>query len=143
LSQSLADLKGLQILVVEQDLDTRMLYTLILESAGAMVQTTASVEEALAVLAHEFPSIMMSGLHFHEADGYALLRQVRALQVVSDRRMPTIAVSGYSQREQQPRALAAGFQRYLPKPVDPFELTQTILQVAQGRSGQLGRETSR
>ena len=132
--QPLADLKDLQILVVEQDLDTRLLYTMTLESAGAKVWATASVEAALAVLAHDYPDVIMTSLRFSHADGYVLMRQVRALQAVSDHRIPAIAVSAYSQEEQQARALAAGFQRYLAKPVDPFELTQTLLQVAQGRS---------
>ncbi|HEY9908970.1 MAG TPA: response regulator [Thermosynechococcaceae cyanobacterium] len=125
MGQSL-NLSGLKILVVEHDPDNLMLYTILLEDAGAEVLATASVPEALTVLAEVTPDVLISEIILPGEDGYSLIRQVKALEAQVQKQIPAIVVSGSVQKDDDPEALKAGFQKCLLKPVNLNHLLRTI-----------------
>ncbi len=133
-----SELTGLRIIAVDNDLDNRALYSCFLESLGANVMTVASVGEAFTVLTQFTPDILISDIALPNVDGYALLRKLRASELEFGQSLPAIAVSGYIQGNDELLALAAGFQKWLPKPIDLDQLINTIAQVVQHqRSGDL------
>ncbi|MFN6566433.1 ATP-binding protein [Dendronalium sp. ChiSLP03b] len=118
-------LTGIQILVVDDDTDTREFYTFMLELAGAKVIAVASAVEALQALAESEPDILLSDIGMPETDGYMLMRQVKALQA-HGKQIPAIALTAYAGDFNQQQALKAGFQKHLAKPIEPEELVNVI-----------------
>ena len=131
MQEQLLDLIGLKILVVDNDVDCQVLYACLLESVGAAVMTVGSVCEAFATLTQFAPDILISEIALPKEDGYDFLRQLRALEAESGQFLPAIAVSAYVQGNDDLLALAAGFQKWIPKPVDIDRFVNTISQVAQ------------
>ncbi len=121
-------LADIQILVVDDDDDTREFHTFVLEQAGAMVTAVASAKEALQVLAEAEPEIdiMLSDIGMPETDGYMLMRQVKALLALQAKQIPAIALTAYAGEINQQQALESGFQKHLSKPVEPEELVKAI-----------------
>lgn len=119
-------LTGIQILVVDDDNDTREFHTFVLEQAGARVIAAASAKEALQVFAESEPDILLSDIGMPETDGYMLIRQIRTLQPKQAKQIPAIALTAYAGEINQQQALASGFQRHLSKPVEPDELVKAI-----------------
>ncbi|QLE51637.1 response regulator [Nostoc sp. C057] len=127
-------LTGIQILVVDDDDDTREFHTFVLEQAGANVIAVASAKEALQALAESEPDILLSDIGMPETDGYMLMRQIRALQLKQAKQIPAIALTAYAGEINQQQAIASGFQRHLSKPVEPDELVKAIATLI-GRNG--------
>ncbi|WP_445626415.1 ATP-binding protein [Nostoc sp. DSM 114167] len=127
-------LTGTQILVVDDDDDTRDFHTFVLEQAGAMVTAVTSAKEALQILAESEPDILLSDIGMPEMDGYMLMRQVKALQANQAKQIPAIALTAYAGEINQQQALESGFQKHLSKPVEPEELIKEIATLI-GRSG--------
>ncbi|MEH2132671.1 MAG: ATP-binding protein [Nostoc sp.] len=127
-------LAGIQILVVDDDDDTREFHTFVLEQAGARVIAVASAKEALQVLIESEPDILLSDIGMPEIDGYMLMRQVKALQAKQVKQIPAIALTAYAGEINQQQALESGFQKHLSKPVEPEELVKAIATII-GRSG--------
>jgi CheY-like chemotaxis protein len=123
-------LNGLRLLVVEDDADTRELITFILEQCGAVVTSVTSVREALDVLAHSKIDVLLSDIGLSDADGYELIRQVRLMDTEDGRNIPAVALTACATAEDRRRALSAGFQCHLPKPVEPTELTAVLSRLA-------------
>jgi PAS domain S-box-containing protein len=119
-------LAGIQILVVDDDDDTRDFHTFVLEQAGAMVTAVTSAKEALQVLAESESDMLLSDIGMPEMDGYMLMRQVRALQANQAKQIPAIALTAYAGEINQQQALESGFQKHLSKPVEPEELIKEI-----------------
>ncbi|MEH2193792.1 MAG: ATP-binding protein [Nostoc sp.] len=119
-------LTGIQILVVDDDDDTREFHRFVLEEAGARVIAVASAKEALKVFAESELDILLSDIGMPETDGYMLMRQVRALQPKQAKQIPAIALTAYAGEINQQQALASGFQKHLSKPVEPDELVKAI-----------------
>ncbi|WP_448266609.1 ATP-binding protein [Nostoc sp. DSM 114159] len=119
-------LAGIQILVVDDDDDTRDFHTFVLEQAGAMVTAVTSAKEALQILAESEPDMLLSDIGMPEMDGYMLMRQVRALQANQAKQIPAIALTAYAGEINQQQALESGFQKHLSKPVEPEELIKEI-----------------
>jgi len=121
-----AALRGLRVLVVDDEPEARTLFGTILEGAGADVASVSSAAEALACLAGGRFDVLLSDIEMPGEDGYRLVAEAAAL--ASERRSPLakIAVSAYSRPEDEARALAAGFDKYLRKPVDPEALVAAI-----------------
>ncbi len=124
------DLAGLKVLVVDDEPDSRALIERLLQDWHANVVTAASAEEAMAILACDAPNLIVSDIGMPGTDGYALLRQIRALK---DGRadIPAVAVTAYVRREDQAQAARAGFQAHLSKPVDASQLQTTVERVAR------------
>ncbi|MGP1382156.1 MAG: PAS domain S-box protein [Thainema sp.] len=124
-------LLGVRILVVDDAPDTRELLMFVLEEAGASVSSVSSAIEALQWLATSNGKIdvLISDIGMPEMDGYMLMRHLKAQFAEQDNSTPpfhAIALTAYAEEANQKQALAAGFQRYLSKPVDPNELIDEI-----------------
>lgn len=129
-------LMGVRILVVDDDDDARDLLRTLLEGLGATVVPAASVREALEALAPEI-DVLVSDIAMPEADGYALVREVRAREAHGFPRLPAIAVTAYAAASDRARALEAGFDLHFAKPVDLDALTAAIgnFRVARAAAG--------
>jgi CheY-like chemotaxis protein len=121
-----ANLIGLRVLLVEDDLDARELVTAILEQAGADVQSEASADEGFEAMRSFRPQLLVSDIAMPEQDGYSLVRRIRALDAQVGGKIPCIALTAFTRAADQKRALAAGFTAHLGKPVDPAQLVATV-----------------
>ncbi|MBL1201823.1 MAG: response regulator [Nostoc sp. GBBB01] len=119
-------LTGIEILVVDDDADTREFHAFVLEQAGAKVTTAESALEALQALAESKPDILVSDIGMPETDGHMLMRQVKALQLQQDKQILAIALTAYAGEINQKQALQSGFQKHISKPVEPDELVKAI-----------------
>ncbi|MDZ7962216.1 MAG: PAS domain S-box protein [Aulosira sp. DedQUE10] len=128
-SQPSLDLNGLQILLVDDDLDTRDFISFLLEDYGANVTAVASANQALAALTQSQPDILLSDIGMPEVDGWTLIRQVRMLPPEQGGQIPAIAITAYAGQINEQQALSAGFNRHLAKPVDPTELVEMITRI--------------
>jgi signal transduction histidine kinase/ActR/RegA family two-component response regulator len=119
-------LTGLRVLVVDDDLDARELIGSVLGSVAAMPTTAGSAAEALALLTERPFDLIISDIGMPERDGYHLMRAVRALPPERGGRTPAIAVTAFARSEDRTRALLAGYQVHLSKPIEPHELVVTV-----------------
>jgi PAS domain S-box-containing protein len=123
-------LKGLRILVVEDDHDSREVLQLFLEQSGAVVQSVPSAKDAMAVFqrpANSLPDVMISDLAMPEEDGYSLISRVRTLPPERGGHIPAIALSAFATNESKQRAIDCGFDYYSSKPFEPDMLTRDIV----------------
>jgi signal transduction histidine kinase/ActR/RegA family two-component response regulator len=131
-SQNAPSLAGLRILVVEDEADSRELLTEVLSKYGASVDAVGSSDEALRRVREprdERPDVIVSDLGMPTADGFELIRKLRALD--SERgRIPAVAVTGYANAEERQRALAAGYQAHIAKPIDPLVVVAAVARAA-------------
>jgi CheY-like chemotaxis protein len=123
-------LRGLRVLAVDDEPSARELVISILNQGQADVKTAASAAEALAILSDWSPEVLISDIEMPGTDGYSLIRRIRALP---DERaqVPAIALTAYARNEDRARALAAGFQMYIPKPVEPADLLSAVASVSE------------
>ena len=132
------DLGRLKIVVVDDEPDTREILSEILHAAGATVATAASLTEALALCDHFRPDLLISDIAMPGGDGYALVRQLRRRGPRRGGGVPAIAVSAHAREEDRRRALAAGFVRYVTKPVEPTDLLTAVREAAAGLAAATG-----
>jgi CheY-like chemotaxis protein len=125
-------LHGRMILVVEDHDDARELVASVLEAAGATVIGARSTEEALNQLARTTPDALLADLGLPDEDGYSLLQRVHALRPSPP--LPAIALTAYAHPTDRDRAMAAGYLRYVIKPVDPEELVNVLVAVLDERA---------
>ena len=126
-------LDGLRVLVVDDEPDARRLLETVLTRCQAEVETAGSVAEAIAALAAFRPDVILSDIAMPDEDGYELIRRIRAMESEQLRRTPAVALTAYARNEDRMRALAAGFQMHLAKPVEPGALATAIASLV-GRS---------
>jgi CheY-like chemotaxis protein len=129
---------GLRVLVVDDDEDSRELLSLVLTEDGAEVRTVASAAEALDILnqwEQWQPDVLVSDIGTPGEDGYDFIRQVRALPAGRGGQVPAVALTGYTSPEDQKRTFAAGYQTFMPKPVDLDGLAAAIAHL----TGRVGR----
>jgi signal transduction histidine kinase len=119
-------LTGVRVLVVDDEQDTRRLISTVIAQSGAEVTACASAGEALETLKTWRPHILMSDIGMPGEDGYALIKQVRALPPERGGRTPAAALTAYARDEDRGRALAAGYQLHIAKPFNPQELLAAI-----------------
>ena len=119
-------LTGLQVLLVDDDADTRNFFTFVLQQAGAIVTPVASAEQALKTLIQTKTDVLLSDIGMPEMDGYMLIQQVRCLKPEQGGQIPAIALTAYVGEMDSQQAIAAGFQRHISKPVEPAELVTVI-----------------
>ena len=123
------DLRGVRLLVVDDQSDGCELVERVLEECGAWVVCAVEGERALALLAEHRPDVLISDIGMPEMDGYELLRRVRAMDDGGLRRIPAIAMTAFARCEDRTHALRAGYQVHLAKPVEPSELVATVASV--------------
>jgi PAS domain S-box-containing protein len=122
-------LTNVRILLLEDDRDTREFLALTLEEYGAQPTTIDSVAAALDALGKSLPDILISDIGMPEADGYTFIQKVRALPPEQGGQLPAIALTAYAREQDRDRAIAAGFQMHLAKPILPDELVEAIVQL--------------
>ena len=129
-THSSPELAGLRILVVDDEDDARTLARRVLEERGAHVVTVSSAAEAIASVGeNDLPSIIVSDIGMPDQDGYDLIKQMRALPGEAGR-VPAVALTALARAEDRKRALSAGYQKHVSKPVDPAELVAVIASLA-------------
>ncbi|MGA7938164.1 MAG: ATP-binding protein, partial [Kovacikia sp.] len=119
-------LNGLQILVVDDVMDTLEFVAFLLEQAGASVLMANSATEALTILPQAQPHLLLSDIGMPDMDGYMLIQRVRALPPEQGGNIPAIALTAFAGEMNQQQAIAAGFQMHLSKPVEPAHLISMI-----------------
>jgi PAS domain S-box-containing protein len=129
-----ASLEGIRVLVVEDDEDARGLLNRVLTSADARVCEAEDVPAALAALESFQPDLVVSDIGIPGEDGYDLIRQIRA-RGFDAARLPAIALTAYARSEDRERALQAGYQRHLSKPLDVGQLVRTATSLTRNASG--------
>ena len=126
-------LEGVRVLVVDDEPDARALLQRVLAGGQAVVRVAGSVTEALAVCSKFKPHILVSDIGMPDEDGYDLIRQIRCSGRTSSQ-MPAVALTAFARTVDRKRALLAGFQTHVTKPVDPAELLAVVASLA-GRTG--------
>lgn len=120
-------LKHRRILIVEDDVDTQELLKTVLSRHGAEVTTVNSGASALAEIAHAKPDVIISDIAMAGENGYDLIKKIRSLGPEEGGHVPAIALTAYAGPSDRRRALLAGFQTHLAKPVEPDDLLAVIL----------------
>ena len=124
------NLAGLKVLVVDDEADARALVQRLLEDQGAIVRGTGSVAGAMALIQTFRPDVLVSDIGMPEEDGFALIRQVRALAPGQGGRTPALALTAYARTEDRHNIILAGFQMHLAKPVEVAELLASVASLA-------------
>lgn len=119
-------LDGVHVLLVEDDDDSRKLLGTMLKRYGARVTSTKSAKEALGVFDNELPDVMISDIGMPDEDGYELIRKLRAAPPDRGGLTPAIALTGYASRKDRERALAAGYQQHMAKPIEQADMIAAI-----------------
>jgi two-component system CheB/CheR fusion protein len=127
-------LTGLSVLVVEDDADSRESLVKVLEQYGARGTGAASAREAMQALEVAVPNVLVSDIGMAGEDGYDLIRKVRTLPAERGGRLPALAVTAYGEERDRLKAISAGFQAHVAKPVAPRELVIEVARLA-GRTG--------
>ncbi len=123
-------LKGLSILLVDDDSDTLEMLTMVLERAGAEVIPARSAREALASFQLLKPGVIVCDIGMPDEDGYELLCKIREVESAQGERVPAVALTAYARAEDGARAAQAGFDRHVAKPVEPDDLVSIIASLA-------------
>jgi signal transduction histidine kinase/ActR/RegA family two-component response regulator len=125
-------LKGLRVLVVDDDRDARGLFTRALEQYDARVTAVASAAAALAALAHWKPDVLVSDIAMPEESGYVLMQRIRRLTPEQGGAIPALALTAYAGSDDAQLALSAGFQAHVAKPIQPVKLALAVGELARG-----------
>jgi signal transduction histidine kinase len=126
-------LAGLRLLVVEDDEDTRELLVTILRQQGAEVRSVATAAAAITTVENDPPGVVVSDIGLPGEDGYQLAQQLRQHAAHRNGRMRLLAVTAFAATQDRDRALRAGFDGFVPKPVDPSELIRVIARITSRR----------
>jgi len=128
------DLSGIRVLVVDDEADARELLVAALTHAGATVTAATSCEDALAMIGDAGrvrPHVIVSDIGMPREDGYALIEQLRNFPPDGGGRIPAVALTGYANADDRDRALAAGYQVHVPKPMDPAEVIAAVARLGR------------
>jgi PAS domain S-box-containing protein len=124
--------EGVRVLVVDDQADAQEVARKALESCGAEVRTAGSVMQALEMLEGWSPTVLVSDIVMPQQDGYALIRQVRAREATQGGHVAALAFTALARAEDRARLLAAGFDGYVSKPVDPVQLVDAVANAVNG-----------
>jgi len=125
-SARLPILEGVKVLVVDDEADSREFIAMVLNECQAEVTAVTSVSEALQMLIQWQPDVLISDIGMPGEDGYSLIRKVRSLPSDKGGNIPAAALTAYAGVEDRVRAIQAGFQLHLPKPIEPEELATVV-----------------
>jgi CheY-like chemotaxis protein len=135
LEEACVDIGGLRIFVVDDEPDARIVVQRFLQDCRATVVTASTADEAVNLIATGRFDVLVSDIGMPGEDGYSLIRRVRALGPANGGNIPAIALTAYARAEDRVKAVSAGFQMHVTKPVEPIELV-TMVAGAAGRTGQ-------
>lgn len=127
-----APLDNIQILLVDDEPDTREFQAFLLEQSGAKVTAVASGLEALQVLDRFIPDVLVSDLGMPDMDGYMLIEQIRSRLSHQGGAIVALALTAYAAEVDRVRAIEAGFQTFITKPVEPETLVKAIISLLDG-----------
>lgn len=127
----MGELKGVRVLVVDDEPDARALIRRFLQDCHADVLTAASADEAMEMLVRESPDVLVSDIGMPGQDGYALIRRVRSLSD-AHAHIPAVALTAYARVQDRVKAIQAGYQLHLSKPVEAIELVAMVESLAKG-----------
>ena len=130
--------EGLSVLLVDDEEDAREALRLILQQNGMRVTIAASAREAYDLVERLQPDVLLSDIAMPGEDGLSLIRRVRLLPLDRGGRIPAIALSAYAGAKDRRQALLAGFQRHIPKPVEPSDLLSNIAAITRNGGEQDG-----
>jgi len=132
-------LDGVRVLCVDDDLDTLALYALVLGQRGAAVTEAASLTAGLESFEKVRPAVVVADIGLGDGDGYTLVQAIRGRSREQGGDVPAVAITGYAGHADAERALEAGYDVHLAKPVDPARLCEVVAQLARlGRALQAG-----
>jgi len=134
----LSDLTGIRVLAVDDDADALAMVCDILEAAGAVVSTANSAKAALARLETEQPQVIVADLGMPHVDGFELITRIRESARPAIRGVPAAALTAYARSDERARALRAGFQMHLSKPINPVELVDAVRALSRTRADESG-----
>jgi signal transduction histidine kinase/CheY-like chemotaxis protein len=134
-----AALSGIRALVVDDQEDARVVMTMMLTGAGARVVTAESTNDALATLDGAEFDVLLTDIGMPGPDGYALIREVRRRDEATGTHLPAAAVTAYASPQDRERALRAGFDLHITKPVELRALVAGVLSLCRGRGDAAGR----
>ncbi|MBX3261904.1 MAG: response regulator [Labilithrix sp.] len=126
-------LEGIKVLVVDDENDARDLVKVVLSDASADVLTAGSAREALALVRAQRPDVIVSDIGMPDRDGYDFIRDVRSLATVGGGKTPAIALTAFARSEDRTKAMLAGYQVHVSKPIEPRELVATVKSLASTR----------
>lgn len=124
------NLDGLRVLIIDDDHDTLEMLGTVLSQCEAEVVTVASAAEAILEIKRRRPDVLVSDIGIPDEDGYELIKRVRAMDERSEYILPALALTAYAKAEDRVRALAAGYQMHLAKPVEPEEFVLVVANLA-------------
>ena len=124
-------LKGVKVLVVDDEPDARGLLRRLLEDCNAVVSTAESADEAMRRVTEERPDVLVSDIGMPGEDGYSLIRRVRALGGENGGNVPAVALTAYARAEDRVKSVLAGFQMHIAKPVEPAEVIAMVASLAR------------
>jgi CheY-like chemotaxis protein len=124
-------LTGLRVLVVDDDLDARDLFTRALEQYDARVTAVASARAALTALEHWKPHVLVSDIAMPEETGYVLMRKIRRLPPDQGGTVPALALTAYAGANDVKLAMSAGFSAHVAKPIEPVGLALAVADLAR------------
>jgi signal transduction histidine kinase/CHASE1-domain containing sensor protein/ActR/RegA family two-component response regulator len=131
LSRTQQLLSGLNVLLVDDDSDTLKLMETALKRRQANVTAVSSAGEAIQAITKRRPDVLVSDIAMPDEDGYGLIEKVRLLENGESQKIPAVAITAYAKEEDRKRALSAGFQIYLAKPVELTELISVVARAAK------------
>jgi CheY-like chemotaxis protein len=126
-----AELNGIRILIVDDDVDTCEMLIFAFGLLGAEAQCCGSVPDAFIALDEKLPDVILTDINMPGEDGYSFLGKLRALPADQGSEIPAIAITAMARPEDSEKILSAGFQLHLPKPLDIEELSEKIISVVQ------------
>ncbi len=124
-------LDGVCVLLVDDEADAREMMATALETCGAKVVAAASARDALQALGRVPVDVLLADIAMPEQDGYELIRAIRSSRTGSTAGVPAAAVTAHARDDERQRALAAGFQMHLAKPIDPTTLARAVATLAR------------
>jgi PAS domain S-box-containing protein len=124
------DLRGLKVLIVDDERDARELVAAFLQPTGAVVLTAENGDQALSLVVTQRPDVIVSDIAMPGEDGYDWMRRLRQRPAEEGGRTPALALTAYARLEDRTKALLAGYQKHLGKPCEPFDLISTIAELA-------------
>ncbi|MEG5058278.1 PAS domain S-box protein [Microcoleus sp. A2-C5] len=122
-------LAGLKVLVVDDEPDNREFLVVALQQLGASATAAASAAEAINILQQSPPDILVSDIGMPVEDGYSLIRKVRSSESDKIKRLPAVALTAYASQQDRDRAIAAGYNEHLAKPIDPARFAAVLAQL--------------
>lgn len=122
-------LQDVKVLVVEDQPDARELIRLVLQQQGAKIVEAGSAREGLEIIKESTPDILISDIGMPDENGYSFIKKVRSLPKEKGGNIPALALTAYTKEEDKQKAIAAGFQMHMGKPLDITELVKAVVQL--------------